>query len=137
MRVLAFAPSLTAEEARDGGVNMRGFPMTSAFVDVMPVDITVCDVIAVAALSGQEHNPALYLGVNSPHGRRLTTMQMTWEWEDVPDVLVKFRSFLQYLPIPVETEGVYTLGLYDDPDDTETEHTFPLAVFKNPNPAGV
>ncbi len=137
MRVLAFAPSLTAEEARDGGINMRGFPMTSAFVDVLPVDITVSVVIAVAALAGDEYNPALYLGVNSPLGQRLTTMQMTWQWDDVPDVLVKFRSFLQYLPMRVEMEGVYTLGLYDGPDATETEHTFPLAIFLNPNPLGV
>ncbi|MGV1005061.1 MAG: hypothetical protein ACOYEV_09925 [Candidatus Nanopelagicales bacterium] len=137
MRVLAFAPSLTAEEAIDGGLNMRGFPMTSAFVDVLPVEITVSVVIAVATLAGIENNPALYLGVNSPQGRRLVTMQMAWQWDDVPDVLVKFRSFLQYLPIHVETEGVYTLGLYDDPDATESEHTFPLAIFRNPNPGGI
>ena len=137
MRVLAFAPSLMAEEAIDGGINMRGFPMTSAFVDTTPVEITVSVVIAVATLSGIENNPALYLGVTSPQGRRLVTMQMAWQWDDVPDVLVKFRSFLQYLPIQVDTEGVYTLGLYDDPDTTETEHTFPLAIFQNPNPGGI
>ncbi len=137
MRVVAFAPSLTAEENRDGGVDMRGFPMTSAFVDAMPVEITVCVIIAVVGLAGEEHNSALYLGVNSPQGRRLVTMQMAWEWEDSPEIPVKFRSFLQYLPIYLETEGVYTLGLYDGPDATETEHTFPLAVFRNPNPAGV
>ena len=137
MRVLAFAPSLAAEEALDGGINMRGFPMTSAFVDEMPVDITVSVVIAVATLAGQEYEPALYLGVNSPFGERLGTMQMSWQWDDVPDVLVKFRSFLQYMPMRIETEGVYTLGLYDDPDATETEHTFPLMIFKNPNPTGV
>ena len=111
--------------------------MTSAFVDVMPVDITVSVVIAVAALAGQEYNPALYLGVNSPQGQRLSTMQMNWQWDDVPDVMVKFRSFLQYLPMRVETEGVYTLGLYDDPDTRETEHTFPLAIYLNPNPGGM
>lgn len=137
MRVLAFAPSLTAEEAQDGGLNMRGFPMTSAFVDTLPVDITVSVVIVVAALAGQEYNPALYLGVTSPTGQRLGTMQFTWQWDDVEDVMVKFRSFLQYMPIPVETEGVYTLGLYDDPDTAVTDHSFPLAIFLNPNPAGV
>lgn len=137
MRVLAFAPSLTAEEAQDGGINMRGFPMTSAFVDTMPVDITVCVVIVVAALAGQEYNPALYLGVNNPQGQRVGTMQFSWQWDDVEDVLVKFRSFLQYMPITVETEGVYTLGLYDNPSDTETEHSFPLAIYRNPNPQGI
>lgn len=133
MRVMAFAPSLTAEEAIDGGINMRGFPMTSAFVDQMPVEITVCVVIAVAALAGDEYNPTLYLGVTSPQGERLGTMQFSWQWDDVPDVMVKFRSFLQYMPIYVESEGVYTLGLYDDPDTAVTEHSFPLAIFKNPN----
>lgn len=137
--MLAFAPSLTAEEAVDGGLNMRGFPMTSAFVDVLPVEITVFPSSSRwPPWLGTENNPALYLGVNSPQGRRLVTMQMAWQWDDVPDVLVKFRSFLQYLPFQVESEGVYTLGLYDDPGATETgEHTFPLAIFLNLNPGGI
>ena len=134
MRVVAFAPSMAAEEAQGGGVNSRGFPMTSAFVDVMPVDITVSVVIAVVGLSGEEYSPALYLGVNSPQGERVITMQFSWQWEDDPEVPVKFRSFVQYLPVRLESEGVYTFGLYDAPDATETEHTFPLAVYLNPNP---
>jgi len=137
MRVVAFAPSLTAEEARDGGINMRGFPMTAAFVDVFPVEITVPVVIAVCGLAGEEHNAALYLGVNSAQGTRVSTMQMSWQWDDVEDIPVKFRSFVQYLPLYLEAEGVYTFGLYDSPDATETEHTFPLAIFLNPNPSGL
>lgn len=137
MRVVAFAPSLTADEARDGGVNMRGFPMTSAFVDVFPVEITVPVVIAVAGLAGEEYNPQLYLGVNSPQGTRVSTMQFGWQWDDIEDIPVKFRSFVQYLPMYLEGEGVYTFGLYDGPDATETEHTFPLAIFRNPNPSGL
>lgn len=137
MRVVAFAPSLTAEDAPDGGINMRGFPMTSAFVDVLPVDITVCVVIAVVGLAGEEYSPQLYLGVNSPTGERLVTMQFGWQWDDIEDVPVKFRSFVQYLPIQVQSEGVHTFGLYDGPDATETEHTFPLSIFRNPNPSGI
>ena len=137
MRVLAFAPSLIAEENHRRRHQYAGLPHDECLRRRAPVEITVSVVIAVATLAGIENNPALYLGVNSPQGRRLVTMQMAWQWDDVPDVLVKFRSFLQYLPIQVETEGVYTLGLYDDPDATESEHTFPLAIFLNPNPGGI
>jgi hypothetical protein len=41
MRVVAFAPSLSAVEEDAGGVNIKGFPMTSCYVDNFPAQITV------------------------------------------------------------------------------------------------
>lgn len=110
--------------------------MTAAFVDVFPVEITVPVVIAVCGLAGEEHNAALYLGVNSAQGTRVSTMQMSWQWDDVEDIPVKFQVFVQYLPLYLEAEGVYVRTLRQ-PDATETEHTFPLAIFLNPNPSGI
>jgi hypothetical protein len=34
------------------------------------------------------------------------------------------------LPMVVQTPGIYTIGLYDRPDGTETDHLFPLPVVK-------
>lgn len=132
MRVVAFAPSLLAEEAQDGGVNMRGFPMTSAFVDLFPVEITVPIVLGVCALSGAEYNPTQYIAVTSPTGERVSTMQFGWQWDDVPGLPVKYRAFVQYLPLHLESAGVYTIGLYDTPECDASEHTFPFPVFLNP-----
>jgi hypothetical protein len=57
MRVVAFAPSLSAVEEDAGGVNIKGFPMTSCYVDNFPAQITVPMVIAVCALGGADYDP--------------------------------------------------------------------------------
>ena len=41
MRVVAFAPSLSAVEEDAGGVNIKGFPMSSCYVDNFPGQITI------------------------------------------------------------------------------------------------
>ena len=55
-RVVAFAPSLVAVEAEDGGLNAYGFPMTSCYVEEMPAEITNPVVIAVCGLAGEEYH---------------------------------------------------------------------------------
>ncbi len=57
MRVVAFAPSLSAEEDAAGGVNLTGFPMTSCYVNNFPAQITVPMVVAVCALGGADYDP--------------------------------------------------------------------------------
>ena len=49
---------------------------------------------------------------------------------DNPGVPVKFRVFAHHLPFVVHSAGVYTVGLYDSLDATETDHLFPLPVIK-------
>lgn len=132
MRVVTFAPSLTAAEEEGGGLTLKGFPMTSGFVNVFPAEITLPIVVVVATLCGQDYDPVKYIVATSPQGERLATMEFSWHWDDVPGGLVKFRVFAQYLPIVIGSDGVYTLGIGDDPDD-EPEQTFPLPVFLNPN----
>ena len=132
MRVLTFAPALTITEDQDGGLSARGFPMTSGYVEVLPADITVPVVVAVCALGGDEYSPVLYIGADSPSGERISTMEFGWDWEDSSEIPIKFRVFAQYLPITVETEGVYTLGLYNSLEDTDAEAVFPLPMFLNP-----
>ena len=44
---------------------------------------------------------------------------------------MKFRVFTQYVPIRVESTGVYTIGLYDSLDAEATDVLFPLPVLKS------
>jgi hypothetical protein len=130
MRVVTFAPSLSATEEDAGGVNAKGFPMTSCYVNSFPAQITVPMVVAVYALGGSDYDPVQYIIATSPAGERVSTLQFSWHWDDDPPTPVKFRVFVQYLPLRVESAGTYTIGLYDSMDSTDTEHVFPLAVRK-------
>lgn len=132
MRVVTMAPALSATEEESGGLSLRGFPMTSCFVDVLPVEITIPVVVTVCALDGDEYTPALYLIASSPTGDRVSTMEFRWAWPDSEDLGVKYRAFVQYLPLYLETEGTYLLSLHDTPDGGPTDYTFPLPVLLNP-----
>ena len=132
MRIVTFAPSLTAVEEEAGGLSLRGFPMTSGFVDVFPAEIAVNIVVAVCTLNGDEYDPVRYIVATSPSGERLSTMQFGWRWDDNPDAPVKFRVFAQQLPIVIGSEGTYTLALCEDPDSGVTVADFPLQIFRNP-----
>lgn len=130
MRVVAFAPSLSAVEEEAGGVNLKGFPMTSCYVNIFPAQITVPMVVAVTALGGTDYDPVKYIVATSPDGERVGSLEFGWHWQDNPPTPVKFRVFTQYLPLRAETAGVYTIGLYDSLQDTESDTLFPLPVLK-------
>ncbi|MBU3749956.1 MAG: hypothetical protein FGM52_05805 [Mycobacterium sp.] len=131
MRVVAFAPSLSAVEEAAGGIAVKGFPMTCCYVNNFPAQITVPMVVAVTALGGTDYDPVKVIVATSPEGERVGSLEWAWHWDDNPPTPVKFRVFTQYLPMRVEQPGVYTLGLYDSLTDTHSEHLFPLPVLKN------
>ena len=131
MRVLAFAPSLEATEQDGGGLALRGFPMTSAYVDTFPVEITVPVVVAVVAGSGGEYHPVRNIVATAPDGQRLATVQFGWEWPDVPDIPIKFRVFVQHVPLILPTPGTYTFTLCEDPDAPSDDVCY-LPVVRNP-----
>lgn len=130
MRCVTFAPSLSATEDDAGGVNVKGFPMTSCYVNNFPARITVPMVVAFCAMGGADYDPTQYIVATSPDGERVGSLEFSWHWHDNPPTPVKFRVFTQYLPMRVEAAGVYTIGLYDSPDAAESEHLFPLPVLK-------
>ena len=130
MRVVAFAPSLSAEEDPEGGVEVKGFPMTACYVNRFPAQITVPMVVAVTALGGTEYDPVKSTTATSPARERVGSLEFGWHWEDNPPTPVKFRVFTQYLPMRVEAPGVYTLGLYDSLEETSSDYLFPLPVLK-------
>jgi hypothetical protein len=130
MQVMAFAPSLKAVLEETGGVTTDGFPMTSAHVTSFPAQITVPLVLAVYTKGGTDYDPRLYVVAKSAKGERLAAFECAWHWPDNPGVPVKFRVFVHHLAMTVQSAGVYTVGLYDSPDATETDHSFPLPVIK-------
>lgn len=130
MRVVAFAPALSANEEAAGGVAVKGFPMTSCYVNNFPAQITVPIVVAMTALGGTDYDPVKVIVATSPTGERVGSLEFGWHWNDNPPTPVKFRVFTQYLPMRVVEAGVYTLGLYDSLEDTHSEHLFPLPVLK-------
>lgn len=130
MRVVVFAPALSAVDEEAGGVTVKGFPMTLCYVNNLPAQITVPIVVAMTALGGTDYDPSKVIVATSPSGERAGSLEFGWHWPDNPPTPVKFRVFTQYLPIRVEEAGVYTLGLYDSLADTETEYLFPFPILK-------
>ena len=130
MRVVTFAPALSAEDDAAGGVNLTGFPMTSCYVDNFPAQITVPMVVAFCALGGADYDPVRYIVAHSPEGERVGSLEFRWHWQDNPPTPVKFWVFTQYLPMRVEAAGVYTIGLYETLEAGESEHLYPLPVLR-------
>ena len=130
MRVVAFAPALSATEESGGGIAVKGFPMTSCYVNSFPDQLTVPMVVAFCALGGADYDPVRYIVATSPEGERVGSLEFRWHWHDAPPSPVKFRVFTQYLPMRVEAAGVYTIGLYESLHSSESDHLFPLPVLK-------
>lgn len=130
MRVVAFAPALSAAEEPAGGVTAQGFPMTSCYVDDFPAQITISLVVAVCTAGGTDYEPVRYIVATAPSGERVGVLKFNWHWPDNPPAPVKFRVFAQYLPMRVESAGVYTIGLYESMHAEGSDHVYPLPVFK-------
>lgn len=130
MRVVAFAPALSASAQVAGGVIAEGFPMTSFSVATFPAQITIPLVVAVFTSGGTDYDVRRYIAAVSPDGERVGGGEFSWHWDDNPPSPFKFRVFTPHLPIRVQSAGVYMLGLYDSPEATDTEHVFPLPILK-------
>jgi hypothetical protein len=77
-----------------------------------------------------DYDPRLYVVARAPTGERLGAFECAWHRPDNPGSPVMFRVFVHHLAIVAQSAGVYTVGLYDSPDATETDHSFPLPVMK-------
>ncbi|MGH3677259.1 MAG: hypothetical protein ACRDU5_16255 [Mycobacterium sp.] len=130
MQVVAFAPASSAVVDENGGVNIDGFPLTSCHIDHFPKRITIPLVLAAYTQGGTEYDLCRYIVAKSPDGERLGTAECTWHWPDQPGAPVKFWVLTRNLPIVVQSAGLYSVGLYDSPDATQTDHLFPLPVVK-------
>jgi hypothetical protein len=130
MHVVAFAPSSSLALRDDGGVKADGFPMTSCHVDTFPKQIVIPLVLAVYTQGGTDYDPRRYIVAKSPQGERLSVLECSWHWPDNPGAPVKYWVLTRNLSMMVQSPGVYNIGFYDSLDSTETDHLFPLPVFK-------
>lgn len=129
MEVHAFAASREAVLEEAGGVAAHGFPMTSCWVDGFPAQITLPLVLAVYTAGGTDYDMRRFIVARSPQGERVGLLEFGWEWPDNPGSPVKFRVFAHYLPMSIYGPGLYTIGLYENPDG-EPEFEFPLPVMR-------
>jgi hypothetical protein len=127
MEVHAFAAARRAVLEEAGGVTAEGFPMTSCWVDSFPAQITVPLVLAVHAAGGSDYNMRRFIVAKSPAEERVGLLEFAWEWPDNPGSPVKFRVFAHYLPMSLYSGGLYSIGLYENPNG-EPEFEFPLPV---------
>lgn len=130
MQVAAFAPSLNVVINDGGGVDVRGFPMTSAHVDSFPAQITFSIVLAVYTQGGTDYDPERFIIARSQRGETVGELQCRWHWPDNPGSPVKFRIFAHQLSLQLPSAGLYTIGFYERRDQMETPYLFPMPVFK-------
>ncbi|MDT5291444.1 MAG: hypothetical protein QOF88_6333 [Mycobacterium sp.] len=130
MHVIAFAPSLKAVLEDAGEVTTDGFPMTSAHVTSFPAQIAVPLVLAVytqgapTTTRASTSSPNHHVVNDSPPSNAPGTGRTTRLARQGP----------RLRPPPGDggaiRAGVYTVGLYDSPDATENDHSFPLPVVQ-------
>ncbi len=130
MQVIVFAAARNARLEEAGGVTADGFPMTSCYVESVPAQITIPLVLSVYTNGGSDYEPRRYIIAKSPEGERVGLLEFAWQWADNPGVPIKFRVFAHYLPITAYSLGVYTIGLYENPNDETAEFEFPLPVLR-------
>jgi hypothetical protein len=130
VHVVAFAPTVRAVNNDGGGVDVLGFPMTSANVESFPTQITISLVLAVYTQGGTDYDPQRFIVAKSPQGETVGELVCQWHWPDNPGSPFKFRVFAHQLPLQLASKGVYTIGLYESRHGTETPHQFPLPVLK-------
>ena len=104
--------------------------MTSCHVNAFPANIALPLVVAVYTQGGTEYDPRRYIIATSPHGDRISALELAWNWPDNAGSPFKFRVFAQHLPMTVQSAGVYTIGLYESLDQADTDHQFPMPVFR-------
>ena len=129
MQVDVFAASRRAVLEEAGGVTAEGFPMTSCLVESFPTQITIPLVLGVHTTGGTDYEMRRFIIAKSPEGERMGLLDFAWQWPDNPGTPVKFRVFAHYLSISVYFAGVYTVGLYVDPEG-EPEVAFPLPILR-------
>ena len=130
MQVVAFAASFSVVLQDEGGVRAEGFPMTGTYVDHFPDRITLPLVLAIYARGGSDYDPRQFIVATSPAGERLSVLECSWHWPDKPGIPIKYWVLAPNLTFVVQSPGVYSVGLYDTPDATKTDHQFLLPVLK-------
>ncbi|WP_163749306.1 hypothetical protein [Mycolicibacterium helvum] len=102
--------------------------MSTFSVNEFPIGVQIPIVLSVWTESGSDHDPHLYAVAHDPDGVRRGTIDIFWHWPDVEGQSCKVGVRVLQLAFVATKPGAYRVGLYGDPDSTETGHSFPLLV---------
>ena len=138
VHIAAFAP--TASMAMEGGaVTAAGVPRTHLYLPPLKVgqvhQFIAPILLCVWAESGTDPNPCFYVQARDPSGQTRGNAEIIWLWDDVPNLPVKWQVWNLMLPILVFDEGVYTFGVFKQPDDPNEEAlaSYPLPIIFDPD----
>lgn len=87
--------------------------------------------LCVSALNGEDYDPHFYIQARDPDGQARGNAEVVWYWEDVPGMPCKWRVWDLQMPFLIFGEGVYTVGIYENPDDPNEKALsgFPMPIF--------
>ncbi|MCX2932449.1 hypothetical protein ORI20_19425 [Mycobacterium sp. CVI_P3] len=102
--------------------------MTTFSVGEFPIGVQIPIVLSVWTDNGSDHDPHLYTVARDPDGERRGTVEVFWHWPDVDGQPCKVGARVLQLAFVATKPGTYRVGLYEEPDCMETDHSFPLVV---------
>jgi hypothetical protein len=129
MHISALVP--TSRVVLEGGVvNATGVPQTKVTLGgKLPMHVHAPILLCVWTEAGNDPNPCIYVQVRDPNGQKRGDVELVWKWDDVEGHPCKWRVFDLMMPFLAFESGVYTFGVYNHPDDAETDHWFPLPIL--------
>lgn len=128
MHISAFVP--TSSVVLEGGtVNATGVPQTQVPLrGKLPMKVTAPILLCVWSEAGNDPNPCIYVQARDSNGVTRGNTEVIWLWDDVEGHPFKWQVWALMLPFLLTAPGVYTFGVYNHPDDAETDHWFPLPI---------
>ncbi|WP_155763695.1 hypothetical protein [Mycobacterium asiaticum] len=112
----------------DSAIDATRLPITSYEVNQTPVWLTIPLVLVVHAPAGGEYDPELFVVCKDPGGTIRGTVRFAWQWPDEDGRPSKYRCFTPQLSFAIETTGEYAIGVYRDPEATNSIGT-PTPLF--------
>jgi hypothetical protein len=132
MHVAAFTSAVNALLENDAAT-AQGLPMARCAIGPqLPIGLQVPVVVSVWAEAGEDLDPRFIIMARDPDGEVRGRLERLWHWPDTPGKPFKFQVFTESLQILVHKQGFYRIGLYDHPDQTETNFWFPLEIYVSP-----
>ncbi len=132
MHVTTFTSAVQALLENDAAT-ARGLPAVSySSPPHLPIGLLIPIIVSVWAEAGEDLDPRFVIMAHDPDGELRGRLEQRWHWPDTPGKPFKFQVFTEYLELQVVREGFYRIGLYDRPDQTETNLWFPVEVYVDP-----
>ncbi|MEB3022976.1 MULTISPECIES: hypothetical protein [Mycolicibacter] len=137
MHIAAFTPA--GQVVMEGSaVTATAVPQTDLYLPPLKGDqvhqITAPILLCVWAENGIDPNPCFYVQARDPDGQTRGNAEIIWLWDDVANRPAKWRVWNLMLPFLVFGEGVYTFGVFKQPDDPidEALASYPFPIIFDP-----